>query len=171
MYAQAFLINVFIAELDFSIQNEEALTPLHVACIKGNMSIVNLIFRYTSSDLKKQILSTKGNDSKTPLQLAMFYGHEDVSLVVLKESKELESGNQPYDEESSTLHDAAKYNLVVVIEYLLERYNVTTCIYSFTLFSTVHVLYCCILRTYCPIYIVRPVFNEVFKPSPAVSNL
>ena len=109
----------FFAEFDFSIQNEDELTPLHLACIKGNLSIVNLIFRYTSSDSKKKILSLEDSDSKRPLQLAMFYGHEDVALAILRENKEIIS--QPDDRENSILHDAAKYNLVGVIEYLLER--------------------------------------------------
>ena len=57
--------------------------------------------------------------SKGPLQLAMFYGHENVTLAILKDNKEFI--NLPDDQQGSTLHLAAKYDLVNIIEYLLER--------------------------------------------------
>lgn len=112
-------IFLFLTEFDVNVQNDDGLTPLHIACIKGRITIVNLILQYASNDLKERILSSKDRHSNGPLQLAMFYGHEDVVLAILKDNEELT--NLPDDQQSTPLHVAAKYNLVDVIEYLLER--------------------------------------------------
>ena len=93
--------------------------PLHLACIKGHVSIVNLILHYTPNDSKERILLSKDRHSNGPLQLAMFYGHEDVTLAILRDNEEL--AYLTGDQQSTPLHIAAKYNLINVIEYLLER--------------------------------------------------
>ena len=83
------------------------------------MNIVNLILHYAPVDSKERILSTKDGHSNGPLQLAIFYGHENVTLAILKDNKEFI--NVPDDQQGSPLHLAAKYDLVNIIEYLLER--------------------------------------------------
>ena len=104
---------------DINIQNDDSLTPLHLACIKGHINIVNLILHYTPSDQKERILLSKDRHSNGPLQLAMFYDHEDVALAILKDNEELT--HLTGDQQSTPLHVATKYNLINVIEYLLER--------------------------------------------------
>ena len=108
-----------MTEFDVNIQNDDGLTPLHLACIKGHVNIVDLILHYTSSDSKESILLSKDHHSNGPLQLAMFYGHEDVALAILRDNEELAYFTG--DQQSTPLHVAAKYNLINVIEYLLER--------------------------------------------------
>lgn len=80
---------------------------------------MNLLLHYTPSDSKERILLNEDRDSNGPLQLAMFYGHEDVTLAILKDFEQLVYLTR--DQEGTTLHIAAKYNLISVIEYLLER--------------------------------------------------
>ena len=106
--------------VDLNVRNNDALTPLHLACIKGHVKIVNLIIHYAPAESKENILSAKDGHSNGPLQLAMLYGQEDVALAILNDDKELTTlgGNQ----RGSPLHLAAKYDLVNVIDYLLERY-------------------------------------------------
>ena len=109
----------FLTGVDINIHNNVSLTPLHLACIKGYINIVNLLLHYTSTDSKERTLLSNDRDSNGPLQLAMFYGHEDVALAILKDSEQLVYLTR--DQESTTLHIAAKYNLISIIEYLLER--------------------------------------------------
>ena len=66
-----------------------------------------------------EVLLSKDRHSNGPLQLAMFYGHEEVALAILNDNEELAYFTG--DQQSTPLHVAAKYNLINVIEYLLER--------------------------------------------------
>lgn len=94
---------------------------MHLACIKGYTKIVKLILEYASCE---KVLSTKDHDSNSPLQLAMFYGHEEAALVILKRCEELT--NNFLDEQQNTLlHLAARYNLCNAMDYLFERYIAT----------------------------------------------
>ena len=48
------------AECDFCVRNKESLTPLHLACLNGNVHIVDLIVRKVSDDNKAAALSAEG---------------------------------------------------------------------------------------------------------------
>lgn len=59
-----FYVHCFLqhAECDFCVRNKESLTPLHLACLNGNVHIVDLIMRKVSDDNKAAVLSAEGRN-------------------------------------------------------------------------------------------------------------
>ena len=50
------------AECDVCVGRKESLTPLHLACMNGNVHIVDLIVRKVSDDNKAAVLSAEGRN-------------------------------------------------------------------------------------------------------------
>lgn len=62
------------------------LTPLHIACIQGNINAIKFLLEY---DVKIDVKSDMGN---TPIDEALFYDYFDcMDILLCKESKEFSS--------------------------------------------------------------------------------
>lgn len=99
------------SELKISLQNAFGNTPLHEAASIGNVKMVKLVMEYD-----RKLLKCKNLRGETPFFMAALYGQTNVIKHLVKDVKELDSGESQEkavayhvrSETSSMLHEAIR---------------------------------------------------------------
>lgn len=107
------------ARPDFaSKKTADGLTPLHLACSKGNLETIRELL-YFDNDLS----FLQDNEGRTPLHWAAIKGRLNVIDEILSSS--LESSNLVTNNGETVLHLAVKNNQYEAVKYLMDTLNIT----------------------------------------------
>ena len=90
-----------------NIKNSDGRTPLHIACMCGNLGTISLLIKYGAS------VSAQDNYNNTPLSLAILNHHDSVVLAMVTMF-----GCDPND--GISLYTACKYNDISNVRVLIE---------------------------------------------------
>ena len=91
---------------DPNIKNKEGRTPLHIACVCGNLGGVKLLIKHGAR------VNVKDIHDSTPLSLAVLHNHTSIVLALMREF-----GCDPND--GVSLHTACKYNDINSVNTLI----------------------------------------------------
>ena len=95
----------FIDLGDITCQNSNAMSPFHIACLKGHTNIVKIFFECTKTKEREILANDCGKKLKSPLHFACEKGNKDIISMLKINGATLEKnikGTLP-------IHVAAKY--------------------------------------------------------------
>ena len=100
-----------------NIKGEYGVSSLHVACKKGNLSLIRTLIRDYHADL-----NDKDSSGKTPFTLALEYERDEVMLVLISEFG-CDPTNIKYRKGVSPLHVACKKGNLSLVRTLIGDYH------------------------------------------------
>ena len=123
---------VLISEFGFdptNIKGRYGVSPLHVACMKGNLSLVRTLIRDYHADLNDK--DSYGN--MVPFTLALKYERDEVMLVLISEFGYDPTNIKVEDGVSRALHVASKKGNLSLVRTLIHDYHADLDILPFVL--------------------------------------
>ncbi|XP_021762961.1 alpha-latroinsectotoxin-Lt1a-like [Chenopodium quinoa] len=104
--------------LDWSVQNKDGNTPLHVALIKRKFKVAEWLVKQ-----QPELVGVTNNDGNTPLHAAAALGDAKIFKVLLDESIQWQAWRLKNKEGNTPLHVAIiNYNWDEIPKLLLEKY-------------------------------------------------
>uniref|UniRef100_A0AAQ5YD86 Ankyrin 1, erythrocytic a n=1 Tax=Amphiprion ocellaris TaxID=80972 RepID=A0AAQ5YD86_AMPOC len=109
---QTKLLLHFVVMRNVPLLFQNGFTPLHIACKKNHMRVMDLLLKHSAS------LEAVTEDDQTPLHCAARMGHKELVKLLLEHKA---NPNSTTTKGFTPLHVASKYGKVDVAELLLER--------------------------------------------------
>lgn len=106
---------------DFSLENNEGYTPLHLATIKGNLGYLELIHK-SIKNVEIRTNKNGGGVQFTALHLAILHNHSHIIIWLVENKANINALVFPSEEHSLSI--AGKLKFVPVVKYLLEAGSV-----------------------------------------------